>query len=96
MRYTARRTAHGTTLLEVALVIAITGIVLGGGLMAYSGIRAKAQCVAVGQHLKGIHAALELYFNKHRRYPAETVPLKASLTEFAGNPALWADPADRA
>ena len=95
MRYIRRNSEHGTTLFEVALVIAITGVVLGGALIAFSGIRAKAHCLAVGQHMRGIHAALELYFNKYRQYPPETVPLKTSLAEFIKNPAVWADPADR-
>jgi len=85
---------RGGTLFEVACALSILAVLGGVGFYAVQGVRSNAQCTAVAQHLKSIHAALELYYNKYHQYPSEQAPLKESLAEFVSDPALWADPAD--
>lgn len=93
MRFKKER--KGSVLLEVSVACCITAILVAGLVVGVKTLRARAQCLVVGQHLREIHQAMQLYYKKHRAYPPSGSSLKVALSEFVADPALWADPSDK-
>jgi general secretion pathway protein G len=61
----------GFTLVELLIVMAIIGVLATFFIGSYTGVQKKARDANRKSDLTQISKALEIYYNDHRRYPAE-------------------------
>jgi prepilin-type N-terminal cleavage/methylation domain-containing protein len=62
----------GFTLIELMVVIAIIGILSAVGFVSFTNARISARDAKRKQDLRAVKVALELYYQKNRRYPTTT------------------------
>lgn len=80
-----KKTKRGFTLIELMVVMAIIGILLGIMMPTFSFFIQRGQRVECVSNLKGIHQALSIYATNHgQRYPAGT-----NAAEALGNRYMW-------
>ncbi len=68
-RYSQMKTA-GFTIVELVVVIAVIGILVTIGTIAYRTIQDKTNFSIVDTDMKSLKAALEKYYNKNGEYPS--------------------------
>jgi len=61
---------RGFTTVELMIVIVIIAIAVAIGAAAYSRMMFEAQKRTVGEHLRTVAGAIQLYYEEHRDYPA--------------------------
>ncbi|MBM4036411.1 MAG: hypothetical protein FJ291_32140 [Planctomycetes bacterium] len=90
-RGTERRTG-AFAVIELLVVVAVIGILLGLGFSVYRGA-GRARVVAQAENdLKQIGTAFQLYFNKYGSYPQQGADLAQELGPFAKNPGVFVNP----
>lgn len=66
--------AGGFTLIEMAVVLLLLGIVAGGGLVGFSGMTQKMKIGATKEKFSLIEAALSSYAQRYKRLPCPAAP----------------------
>jgi prepilin-type N-terminal cleavage/methylation domain-containing protein len=95
-RHGSGSSRKGFTLIELMIAITILAIVASIGLVTYSKAQVTARDNRRKQDLQAIRAALELYYQKNNRYPANTAPQTSAasqpwINDNGSNPAIPLD-----
>lgn len=72
----------GFTLVEISIVLVITGLIVGGVLVGQDMIRA-AEIRATVRQLENFNSAVFTFYNKYNSYPGDMLPVKAAMFGFA-------------
>lgn len=86
MRYSGRKSQSGFTLVEIAIVLVIIGLLLGGVLKGTELIENSKVKRAVNE-INGISAAYYSYVDRYQRIPGDDGPTAANLQSRGGS---WA------
>ena len=94
MKITNHKQKHvqsGFTLLEIVIVVAIIGVLLGAGLKVFDGIRGNADLTATKIKMNGVSTKLESYRSVAGTYPSQSQGLQALVTKptSAPKPRNW-------
>lgn len=91
LRTRRRRSAHGFTLVEIVLVLAIIALLLGVVVKNLGGVKEGANDVKARADVDGFVAAIESYKMKGLRYPTTEQGLRALVEKpsSAPQPAAW-------
>ncbi len=84
----ARRTAHGFSLLELTLVIAIIGVLTAVVALNVGGLGVKAKIRSTEAGLSNIQTALNSYHLEHSAYPPDLRTLVTTKIMSADRPML--------
>lgn len=87
----SRHKQHGFTLLELLVVMAILGLLVGLGIRTFGSVQQKSRDNKRKQDLQSISKALELYYNDFDQYPLAASGAIMGCGENGVEECVWGD-----